>query len=367
LKRFFNILLFFISILTTATIQVYGQNLPMVCEGSISKYSVKGFNGFSDFFWKISYQDESNNTVVLPATNYTVFGRGDSIEILWDTTYLGGIYTFEVTEVSDYGCTGDPYTQDVMLNTHKINIPFDGVPSSIAACEGSINTLDPGLFKYYLWLIDSTTTPTYLTTTAGTYQVRLVDDNSLSCSYNNIEAIFSAPPEVWLGNDTVLFGNQSLVLDASGPDIVSYKWSDNSTLPSFTVNGQDGKQTISVTVTDLNGCENSDEINITAADYNHLRIPAAFTPNGDGVNDKWYFPAPPKDTQYNLYPYFDNVQVSVFNRWGKLVWDANGSFTAWDGRDKNGNQLPMDSYHYIIRFKVDGKTYLYKGSITIVR
>lgn len=343
----------------TAAMQSHGQELPMACAGSISRYGVNGLAG-STFTWTIT--DPSGH--VIPYTPIT--SDEQTIEVQWSDTYTGGVYTFSVEETSIYGCTGAPWDQQfVILNTPTINIPFEGVPSSVAVCYGETATLDPGVYKNYFWQ-DGSTNQIYYTGEAGTYQVRLVDNGS-SCSYNNIEAVIHPLPVVWLGNDTVLFGNQTLTLDAYNPNFQIYNWSDGSTLTSTTVTGQAGNQTIWVKVTDDNGCKNSDTINISAADYNHLRIPAAFTPNGDGINDKWYFPAPDPKLKQDLFPYFDNVEVRIFNRWGKLVWQSNKQFSAWDGKDLNGKELPMDSYHYIIRFIVNDKTYLYKGSVTIIR
>lgn len=318
------------------------------------------FHGHTTLTWTI----KDPNGVVIP---YTTTDGGETIEVHWNDTYLGGIYTFSVAETTDFGCTGAPWDEQfVVLNTPTINIPFSGVPTSVAVCYGNVATLDPGTFKNYLWQ-DGSTNQVYYTGESGTYQVRLVDNNSSSCTYNKIEAKINPLPLVWLGNDTVLFGNQTLTLDVNNPDFQLYQWSNGSVLSNITATGQAGNQTIWVKVTDLHGCENSDTIKITAADYSKLRIPAAFTPNGDGINDKWYFPAPEPGSREDLYPYFDDVDVKVFNRLGKLVWQSSKRFTAWDGKDLNGNPLPMDSYHYLIRFKITDKIYLYKGSVTIVR
>ncbi len=363
MKLLYNIAIV-LSITFFTAMQTHGQDLPMACVGGSVTYGVKGFNGMSDFTWRIIDPDG----IDLPASDFTIFGRGDSIQIFWKDTYKGGIYTFEVVEHSDFGCTGTPYTQDIILNTPTINIPFDGVPASFAACIGSQAALDPGEFKGYLWMPDNSTNRIFYTGTAGTYQVRLVND-TYSCTYNDIEAIINPLPTVDLGKDTFLYANQTLLLDVTNPDFDSYSWNGGQPLlqSTYLATGQAGKQTISVKVRDINGCENSDTINITAADYNHLRIPAAFTPNGDQINDKWYFPAPPEGFDQDIYNYFDDIEVRVFNRWGRLVWKSNGNFVAWDGKDLSGRPLPMDSYHYIITFKVTGKSYVYKGSITIVR
>lgn len=335
-------------------------DLPMACVGSVEDYWVKGFNGFSDFEWKVT----GPNNEDVSDSFYTLINRGDTIQMYWSPDLPGGIYTFEVIEHSDFGCSGEAYSQQIVLNSKTINIPFDGVPETVFVCEGDIAELDPGDFLSYLWQ-DGSTNRIYYTGEAGTYQVQLV--NSLySCTYNEMELFVNPLPEVWLGNDTLLFGNQSLVLDVYDPDFQYYDWSTGDITSSIVVYGGMGDQHIWVTVTDWNGCSNSDSIMIGTAKYENLRIPAAFTPNGDGVNDTWLFPAP-SDSGMDLYHFFDNVDVVVYNRHGKMVWQSTGPFIDWDGRDLGGRALPMDSYHYIIRLRVDAEVYTYKGTVTIVR
>lgn len=376
LKRLFYISFLLYSVFTTASFNALGQivqpNLPMICVGSASEYKVGSFyHGLADFKWRIyhTYNNDQDTLFVKPA-DITLFSRGDSIKVLWNeaNNYEGGFYTLEVTETTDFGCEGVAYKQDVLLNTNTIYLPFEGVPSTVEACLGETATLDPGVFHNYFWK-DGTTNRTYLTTVEGTYMVRLVDNNQ-SCSYDTIQAIFHSLPNVWLGNDTVLFGNQRLELNVDNPDFTAYHWNDNGTNLSETssslwVDGQSGKRKITVEVTDQNGCKNTDDINIGAADYSKLEIPSVFTPNGDGVNDKWYFPKPIGNQ--DVFTYFDDIEVKVFNRSGTMVWESSTSFIAWDGSDLKGRALPMDSYHYIIRFKIAGKTYVKKGSITIIR
>lgn len=334
-------------------------DLPMACVGSVEDYWVKGFNGFSDFEWRVI----GPNNEDVSDSFYTLINRGDTIQMYWSPDLPGGIYTFEVIEHSDYGCTGDAYSQQIVLNSKTINIPFDGVPETVYVCDGDIAELDPGDFLSYLWQ-DGSTNRIYYTGEAGTYQVQLV--NSLySCTYNEMELFVNPLPQVWLGNDTLLFGDQSLVLDVYDPDFQFYDWSTGEISSSIVVYGSHGDQNIWVTVTDWNGCSNSDSIMISTAKYEKLRIPAAFTPNGDGVNDTWMFPAP-SDSGMDIYPFFDNVEVVVYNRHGKMVWQSKGQFIDWDGRDLGGRRLPMDSYHYIIKLKVGPEVYTYKGTVTIV-
>ena len=76
-------------------------------------------------------------------------------------------------------------------------------------------------------------------------------------------------------------------------------------------------------------------------DSEPLLVPAqAFTPNGDGNNDSWMVPG------IDNYP---NNRVSVYNRWGHLVFEANGYSNDWEGfYKKNSEKLPQGSYLYVI-------------------
>lgn len=70
-------------------------------------------------------------------------------------------------------------------------------------------------------------------------------------------------------------------------------------------------------------------------------IPTAFTPNHDGVNDKWEIPF------LSDYP---NCSVKIFNRAGQTVYASTGYTSSWDGR-YNNTDLPAGAYYYVIDLK----------------
>jgi gliding motility-associated-like protein len=72
-----------------------------------------------------------------------------------------------------------------------------------------------------------------------------------------------------------------------------------------------------------------------------LTIPTGFTPNGDGVNDKWEIAG------MENYP---KARFSIFNRYGQPVYTGRGVYKAWDGTYK-GSQMPAGVYYYIIDLK----------------
>jgi gliding motility-associated-like protein len=86
-----------------------------------------------------------------------------------------------------------------------------------------------------------------------------------------------------------------------------------------------------------------------------IHIPNTFTPNGDGVNDKWEI--------RNLNTFMAST-VSVFNRNGQQVFFTRGYTTPWDGR-YNNKDLPVGVYYYLI--KTDAQAQTLAGYVMISR
>jgi gliding motility-associated-like protein len=69
------------------------------------------------------------------------------------------------------------------------------------------------------------------------------------------------------------------------------------------------------------------------------------TPDNDGYNDTFHIEG--------LKDIFLNHKISIYNRWGKLVWTGNNKSNEWDGIANNGlllddNQIPSGTYYYVI-------------------
>ena len=111
----------------------------------------------------------------------------------------------------------------------------------------------------------------------------------------------------------------------------------------------------SVTVTDPNGCINSDTILVTV--ISSLTIPTAFTPDNDLINDTW---------DIKNIEDFASVEVVVVNGLGSEVLSTN-DYKPWDGKYK-GEDLSVGSYYYIIKIKtLNGEEIIKTGMVTILR
>lgn len=118
-----------------------------------------------------------------------------------------------------------------------------------------------------------------------------------------------------------------------------------------------------------------EDLNLYVRMIRELSIPNVFTPNGDGINDRWLSNSDPmyQTVFSNLTSLLPNIEVEVFNRAGARVWNAKAEKVAegWDGTAKGagGAALPVGTYYYVIRFNIEGDNSWkpIAGSVTIVR
>lgn len=92
----------------------------------------------------------------------------------------------------------------------------------------------------------------------------------------------------------------------------------------------------------------------------NLDIPSAFTPNGDRSNDTWEIKALKHSEE------FTRAVIRVYSRSGKLLFEAVGIDSEWDGTS-GGQLLPSDSYFYTIDLGSQFVDASLKGIVTILR
>lgn len=131
-----------------------------------------------------------------------------------------------------------------------------------------------------------------------------------------------------------------------------------------------------ITAVDRSGNE-SEPSNVVCVDNcPNYELPNAFTPNGDGFNETFMA----YDNPFSRCPRFvTGVEIFIVNRWGAEVFSYNSLtssendiFIRWDGRDKNGNELPAGTYFYSATILFDVldpslKQQKLKGTIQIIR
>lgn len=86
-----------------------------------------------------------------------------------------------------------------------------------------------------------------------------------------------------------------------------------------------------------------------------LVIPNTFTPNGDGINDRW---------EINHIADYPHCTVNVYNRYGEKILASIGYGIPWDGKYK-GRDVSVGTYYYVIDIKTGAKPL--SGWITVLR
>ncbi|MEM9820353.1 MAG: gliding motility-associated C-terminal domain-containing protein [Bacteroidota bacterium] len=326
--------------------------------------------------------------------NVSCFGEGDGIAevspsggvgnytYLWDDPALQtdsiatglepGVYRVTVADGNGCSTTGSvAITQPDELFLEVVNV--ENV-LCFGDTSGSITVLGTGGNPGYQYSIDDEITfqqdTTFRDVSAGTYEIIVADQ--LGCTAS-VMATITEPAELIVdaGRDTTVelgfpVSINTVVFPFFRP--VTYEWS-----PVADLNCEDcprvealapNTSIYQVTVTDETGCTAVDSIMVSVLKVRPVYVPNAFSPNADGVNDFFTAFAGPAASQIR--------QLSVFNRWGAVVYEArniplNEERFGWDGLFK-GQVLPPDvfAYYLVVDF-IDGETLEYEGDITIIK
>lgn len=244
----------------------------------------------------------------------------------------------ELSVVDGFGCSSDTTQKTISV----IDAPIVSISSSanaictrangfitLSGATGSIEWFKDGI---KIPNANGTTLPiesggSYFATVQGT-----CFQNTETLVINEIDFTINA------GKDVIVDIDQSVQLNAvASHPVVTYAWSPSLqpvVNPIFTP-----YETTEYTVTaiSMEGCIANDKVLVTVV--RPLFIPNAFTPNGDGNHDVWEVTG--------LERYGDGVTVSIYNRWGAVVYQGRGAYFQWNGKNK-GVDMPVATYYYVI-------------------
>ncbi|HSZ34676.1 MAG TPA: T9SS type B sorting domain-containing protein, partial [Puia sp.] len=181
--------------------------------------------------------------------------------------------------------------------------------------------------------------------------ILVVDSNFVGVRYPTV----TATPNVATQLLARVFGNN-----------YTYSWTPNIGLDQYTVYNPvftyDQQTQYLINITSPFGCTTTDtllvQLNTPTQLVSGLFVPKAWTPNGDGVNDR-------------LYPLTENIKTlnyfRVFNRWGQLMFETNIIGNGWDGVF-NGKPQISDVYTWTAEaIGYDGHIYQQAGNSVLLR
>jgi gliding motility-associated-like protein len=306
------------------------------------------------FYWNFGDGQFANSTTSNTIThNYALTG-GYTIKHLID---LGG------------GCYSDTITQTIpIINANPIaNFTID----KDTLCVSTPLLFTSTVVGNYSWNWNfgnglSTQIPPFTRSynSAGNYaiQLKIIDANGCGSSIINDNITISSNPLVNAGIDKIVQLGSSVNLNAAVTPTgnYNYTWSPATALSSTNILNPVASPTTSIVYTlqavdPIANCIGTDQVLISV--FDKLYIPTVFTPNNDGVNDKW-------DIQgIALYP---NAVVKVYNRYGNKVFESKNYFTQpWLGLHKS-QQVPSGVYVYVIELNNTAKE-VKKGTLVVAR
>ena len=145
---------------------------------------------------------------------------------------------------------------------------------------------------------------------------------------------------------------------------VAWQWTFDSlgtsrlTNPSFTF-PDSGNYTIELLVAHRNGCLDSTVQQLRIEPFQSYFLPNAFTPNGDGTNDRF--------RGVGITRYISDFNLQIYNRWGELIFETSSEEEGWDGSNqRNGRRAQGGVYLYKVSFSgLNGEETL-TGYVTLV-
>jgi len=312
--------------------------------------------------------DYNTGVVGIPLPSQLFFAAGqDSISYCINAVsdaFLEGLDTIQLSIILAGACGGSITTATIYLNEYT---PLTLSLNDTTFCNlGGVFTLNAdvegGVEPYsYSWSagLPSIPSPTVTVSSTTTYVVTVddacdgtIDPTPAVTDSATITVAVFAPMVVNAGSDMIVCPGDLLNLNAlitGGGSPYTYSWttlagSDNVNSPNTaaTVVSANENGTYQVTITDVCGNIQNDQISITVETSCILNIPNIITPDGNGPSVNEFFYVENLDK-------FPGSSLAIFNRWGNKVFESDDYKNDW-----NGSKYVDGVYYYVLTVPVSG-------------
>ena len=202
--------------------------------------------------------------------------------------------------------------------------------------------------------------PTIMNTSpdkSGTFEViGIVSGCATFPAFHEVEIVPTPTPN--LGPDTIFCVRNNTFNELNPGAFSSYRWQDGSSVPIYQV---EEEGIYAVEVTDEFGCIGVDSVALRSVCPTAIYIPNAFSPNGDGENDQFGI----------LGADIISAELSIFDRWGSLIYYTSDYERHWDG-NWQGQEMSEGVYLWVANiegYREDGQlfTEIKTGTVTLLR
>lgn len=290
---------------------------------------------------------------------------------------IGGTYTLNITNTTGFveDACGNLGTQSI---TFEISDPIDFEVATTTACNGfggsvAVSNIIGGDGNYTLNFNGTNQTQFNLTNVVGgNYTATITDGNGcfrvtpVTVPNQDIQVAIPSQDSLTCLNSTI----EILGVEVLPAQNVSYAWT-GSGLTSSTISNPiaTAPGVLNLVVTNLdNGCFDSGTIEIYAGDVYALDLSTMILPNiitlkQDELNDDWRAILA-ADPLLDLTVLFLEYDLTVFNRWGGIVFESTATSKYWNAAD-----VAPGTYFYLFHYKTDCGTAVeetVEGTILVV-
>lgn len=209
---------------------------------------------------------------------------------------------------------------------------------------------------------------------AGTHTVEVVDIQ-FGCTADTTLSL-TEPQEISIELPDVVeieLGDSLTVLDPviiSSLPIDTFIWSPADQLSCAdcknprVVNATQN-QLYTLTIIDINGCAATAQVLVDLDRNRNVYLPNIFSPNGDGINDKFQVFTGIGVTRINF--------VRLYDRWGEKVFEESDlppspdGTPGWNGEFRGEDMNPAVFMYLVEVTFLDGQVLLYRGDVTLAR
>ncbi|MDR6302008.1 T9SS type B sorting domain-containing protein [Mesonia maritima] len=288
----------------------------------------------------VTYTWKRNNQILAFSGSYYEATQPGIYEVTVEEQNCSVTKTVEVLAVDYQAKVSDDNIVEICGTNARADLEVEVIDNSKKPMDMSEVT--------YLWSTGQTTKEIEVTQ-EGNYFVDVMYKNCIQTTA--VTVILNKQPEVEVGEDLIICKGQDVTLSATIQNYddtsdLEFNWKKdgtpiNKSTQIIEVN-QPGDYTVEVNEIGTPDCIGVDEINVSNYANENCVITQGISPgNLDGFNDCL-------DLTF-LNDRSGIAKLTLFNRYGRIIYEETDYVNSWCGQDQDGNDLPTGTYYYVIQ------------------
>jgi len=332
-------------------------NITQICPGDPVLITVSAIGGNGNYIYTNQYDGVISNPQII---------------------YPEASLTYVVTVSDDCGSPTDDASVDITVLDKPPLSFISNVKNGCQPLKVHFIEQSPEIGQTYVWDFGDTDPsnigtdkePIHIYYDWGVFDVSLEVTSAEGCknsfTFDNMIEVYKLPKAKFIANpDLVDILKPEVYFENLSEDNYNNYWwfgdGENSFLenPTHIYGDFPNDYTIKLIVETEHGCLDTVLSQVKVENVITIYVPTAFSPDGDGINDKFIVVGNGID--------LDNYMIYIYDRWGELIYLNDDLSEAWDGTVK-GQLVQQGVYKWLVVYKDErGVEYQKTGTVTLIR